>query len=84
MKKNPPLPISLRLSPELTQDVQQATEMIGMSQAEVMRLSIAIGLKELRAIDYDIAGAAHTAAKSTAPKLVEMEEVRKTGTNSAN
>lgn len=54
----------LRISPELKEKLDQASEALGIKQAEVMRLALDIGLADLRSINWDIAGAVLAAVQA--------------------
>jgi len=47
-------PTNLRISPETEAELAKATTLSNSSKAELMRQAIAIGLAELRKIDYDL------------------------------
>jgi len=44
----------IRMSPDLKAKVDLAVEMTGISQAEILRLALAIGLEDLRRVAYDL------------------------------
>lgn len=64
----PPKKVSapLRMSPELLEKVQLASDRTGISQADILRLCLAIGLEDLRRIGYDLAGAVLDTSRQTA------------------
>lgn len=50
-------PINIRITPAIDSKIREATEKTGIPQADVMRMAIALGLKDLEMIGYDIDGA---------------------------
>jgi predicted DNA-binding protein len=69
----------IRMSPELLAKVQIASERTGISQADILRLCLSIGLEDLRRIDYDLPGSILSAARQQqAPHLKVAEEPTKT------
>ena len=44
----------IRMDPALQAKVSEAVELTGLSQAEIMRLALAIGLEDLKRVNYDI------------------------------
>jgi predicted DNA-binding protein len=70
-------PIPIALPNDLVDRIKKASEAMGKSQQEVMRLALGIGLEDLARIDYNIESAIVNAAKGassyssqTAPKSV--------------
>jgi hypothetical protein len=57
MKPKKNTPASLRMPDELLEKVEKAMRETGLSQAEVLRLCLAIGLEDLRRAQYDIPSA---------------------------
>lgn len=45
----------IRMDPELLEKVKMASKKTGLAQADVMRLCLAIGLEDLKRVDYDLA-----------------------------
>lgn len=50
-------PINIRVTPALNAKIQFATEKSGFPQADVMRTALALGMKYLELMDFDIDGA---------------------------
>jgi len=44
-------------------DIDEAVRITGMSQQEIIRLAVSVGLEDLSKIEYDIAGVIQKAAK---------------------
>lgn len=59
----------IRLTPEMQAKISDAARLTGLSQADVMRLCLAIGLEDLRKVGWDIARAISDAAESSGIKL---------------
>ena len=55
---------------ELVEKIKQAVQLTGLSQQDVMRLCIRIGLKDLERIGWDIAGLISDKATSLAPSKI--------------
>jgi metal-responsive CopG/Arc/MetJ family transcriptional regulator len=49
-------PVPLAVPNELLKQIDNAATLTGRSRSELMRLAIEIGLADLKAINYDIAG----------------------------
>ena len=56
----------IRMSPELLEKVAEASRKTGLSQADILRLCLAIGLEDLARVNYDIARVISEAAQSPA------------------
>ena len=67
-------PIPLAVSNELLAQIDHAATITARSRSELMRLAIEIGLADLRAISYDIAGTLHRAAKAAAAIPAYLQE----------
>lgn len=63
-KSSKPVPIAL--PNEMVDQIRQICDLTQMSQQEVMRWAMRVGIEDLRRIDYNIAGAIVDKAKSTA------------------
>ena len=57
MSDNKRVSAPIRMSPELLEKVRIASERTGIAQADILRICLAIGLEDLRRINYDISGA---------------------------
>lgn len=44
----------IRLDPELLEKVKEAAKKTGLAQADVMRLCLAIGIEDLRRVNFDL------------------------------
>lgn len=60
-------PIPLAVPNELLKQIDTAATLTGRSRSELMRLAIEIGLADLKAIKYDIAGTIVTAGRQPSP-----------------
>ena len=60
----------LRMPGELLDKIKQAVSLTGLSQQDVMRLCLRIGLKDLERINWDIAGLISQQAAKTPAKIV--------------
>jgi len=59
----------------LMSKVEHAMEATGLSQAEILRMALAVGLEDMRRINYDLAGAIVNQAKPLQhPHLHEAED----------
>ena len=56
MKTNKPMPSTVKFSPELQKKIDEAAEKTGWPKQEVIRICVAMGLEDLRRIDWDIVG----------------------------
>ena len=65
MKPKKNTPASLRMPDDLLAKVEKAMLMTGLSQAEILRLCLAIGLEDLRRAEYDIPSAVVDKAEHT-------------------
>ena len=61
--KEKPIPSTIKFSPELQEKIAEAAKITGLPKQEIIRLCTAIGIEDLRRIDYDIAGAIVDKAK---------------------
>lgn len=50
-------PINIRITPSLNAKIQFATGKSGFPQADIMRTALALGMKYLELMDFDIDGA---------------------------
>lgn len=57
MSDNKRVSAPIRMSPDLLEKVRIASERTGIAQADILRICLAIGLEDLRRINYDIATA---------------------------
>ena len=57
-------PIPLAIPNALLEQIDAAAKLTGRTRSELMRLAIEIGIADLRAINYDIAGSIVRAAKA--------------------
>ena len=64
----------IRMSPELLEKVQIASEKTGISQADILRLCLSIGLEDLRRINYDIPGSILNAARQQQASHLKVAE----------
>lgn len=48
-------PLSIRISPELRQQITEAAGALGLSEHDVMRRAMRLGLRYLRSIGYETA-----------------------------
>lgn len=55
----------MRFSDEMKARVDRAQKAMGVSEADILRMAINFGLKDLEAIDYDIHGAITKASGNT-------------------
>ena|GEM_PF-6120808 len=55
--------IPVRFSDHVINDIDEAVRITGMSQQEIIRLAVSVGLEDLSKIEYDIAGVIQKAAK---------------------
>lgn len=62
-------PLPIRLPEELLERVQVVADALGMSVADTMRLSMRIGLEDLKRVDYDLAQLVVDAAHKRPPVL---------------
>jgi hypothetical protein len=62
-------PASLRMDERLLAKVEVAMQATGLSQAEILRIALAVGLEDMRRIDYDIAGAIVDKAKPASSQV---------------
>lgn len=53
----------IRMEPALAAKVAEAVNQTGLSQAEIMRLALAIGLEDLRRVGYDLPSLVSTSAR---------------------
>lgn len=60
-------PIPLAIPNALLEQIDAAAKLTGRTRSELMRLAIEIGIADLRAINYDIAGTIVRAAKAPEP-----------------
>jgi len=58
----------IRMSPELAEKVAEATRMTGLAQADILRLALAIGLEDLKKVNFDLPRLVSNAAR---PELSE-------------
>ena len=66
----------LVLPPELDEQIAIAAERLCMPKSEVMRMALAIGLEDLRRIDYKLAAAIVSAARQEdRPQLKVAEDL---------
>jgi predicted DNA-binding protein len=56
-------PTSVRFSKAVETALIQASEATGIDKQDIIRLACAIGLRELKEIDFDLAKSVHDAAK---------------------
>ena len=82
MKGEKPIPSTVKFSLTLQKKIDEAAEKTGLPKQEVIRLCTAIGLEDLRRLDWDIAGALSRAAdcqlSGNAPRLkVAPTELKK-------
>jgi adenylyl- and sulfurtransferase ThiI len=61
--KDKPIPSTIKFSPELQEKIAEAARITGLPKQEIIRLCTAIGIEDLRRINYDIAGAIVDKAK---------------------
>jgi hypothetical protein len=59
----------LAIDPELDATITEAAQKLGLPKSEVMRLALAIGLEDLRKIDFNLARLVSDAARPSAPHL---------------
>jgi predicted DNA-binding protein len=64
----------IRMSPELLEKVTEASKRTGLAQADILRLALAIGLEDLKKIDYNIAGSISDAANPRPIRYPNAEE----------
>lgn len=78
---DPPKKVSapIRMSPELLEKVAEASRRTGLAQADILRLALAIGLEDLKKIDYKIEGAISDAANPKTIKYPNAEDDRVDG-----
>ena len=57
-------PIPIAIPNELLAQIDAAAKATGRTRSELMRLAIEIGIVDLKAINFDIAGTIHQAAKA--------------------
>lgn len=57
MSDNKKVSAPIRMSPELLEKVRIASDRTGIAQADILRICLAIGLEDLRRINYDISTA---------------------------
>jgi hypothetical protein len=62
--KEKPIPSTIKFSPELQEKIAEAAKITGLPKQELIRLCTAIGIEDLRRINYDIAGAIVDKAKA--------------------
>ena len=83
-KKNPEskrVSAPIRMSEELAEKVQEAARRTGLAQADILRMALAIGLEDLKRVDYDIPRLVSEAARPEAapagkrPKLELLNKV---------
>jgi predicted DNA-binding protein len=53
----------LNIPPELEEKLVEASRRTGLSKADLMRLCMAVGLEDLRAVNYDLARVVADAAR---------------------
>jgi predicted DNA-binding protein len=53
----------IRMSPDMLEHVNTAAQRTGLSQAEILRLALSLGLEDLRCIDYDLTSVIAAAAR---------------------
>ena len=63
-------PVALAIPTPLLETIREAARMMCVTQAEVQRLSMEIGLRVLRNANFDQAGSIIGAANQTRPELV--------------
>lgn len=63
MSKDKPLPTTIKFSPKLQAKVEEAGRRMGLPKQEIIRLCTAIGLEDLRRINFDLASAVVDKAK---------------------
>ena len=64
MSKEKPIPSTVKFSPDLQKKIDEAANLTGLPKQEIIRLCTAIGLEDLRKLNWDIAGALSQAAES--------------------
>jgi predicted DNA-binding protein len=64
----------IRMTPEMLAKVQLASEKTGISQADILRLCVSIGLEDLRRINYDLSTAILDASRKSEAVLKVAEE----------
>jgi hypothetical protein len=62
MATDKPTPVSIRLDDRLMEKIKEATERTGLSQQDIMRLTLAIGIEDLKRLNWDLAGTLSRAA----------------------
>lgn len=72
-RQEPPMPV--RLPPELRSRIKFCAEKLGVTEAEVIRVCVGIGLRKMAAINYDLEGAVIAAAEfAETPALKAAED----------
>lgn len=61
----------IRMSPDLAAKVEEAKRLTGLSQADILRLALAIGLEDLRRVGFDIPKVVSLAARQDLEDLAE-------------
>ena len=64
-------PVALAIPTPLLETIREAARMMCVTQADVQRLAMEIGLRVLRKANFDQAGSILGAANSALPELVE-------------
>lgn len=64
----------IRMSAEMLEKVQQASEKTGISQADILRLCLSIGLEDLRRINYDLTGVILNASRQQQETHLKVAE----------
>ena len=79
--------IPLRLSPETVDRIAEAARLTGLAQSDLMRLAMAIGIEDLKKVNFDLAklvsDAANPSESGQLRALRAAEEVREYHAESA-
>jgi len=62
------------MSPELIEKVADAAQKTGLAQADIMRLALAIGLEDLRRIDYKLSSTIAVASNQSEEEILKVAE----------
>jgi len=74
MPDNKKVSAPIRMSAEMLEKVQLASEKTGISQADILRLCLSIGLEDLRRINYDLASTILNASRQQQETHLKVAE----------
>lgn len=80
------IPSTIKFSPELQGKIAEAAKKTGLPKQEIIRLCTAIGIEDLRKVNWNLAKVISDAAESKKPPLqvIPGDEPLKNGTEGRN